>query len=399
MTVRPQFRNRAWAAGLLVLAVRGTARGELRLSAPSSSSSDADDDSAEVAPAPAEKGARRAVTLDDGGDRNEEGSAPQPPPSSHTVRKGDTLWDICSRYFRDPWRWPKVWALNPEIENPHWIYPGQTVRLDSEDKGRAMVVATPGASEATDADPRAKVPEPPVQVEPGLKEVGFVDEGGLRMAGTISGSPEEKIMLASGDAAYISYAGSSAPKTPLVLGREYPVYEVDAAHPVRDPESRQTLGYLVYVRGFARIDEANDKDPLARATLIETTDPIERGFRVGEVFRDRITVSPRPAAKTVHGRLAGTVSPNLLIGKESFVVLNKGRTDGVLAGNRFKVVRRGDGYKNVMDHWEGDDPAFPPNLVGDILAVDVREHTTIGWVSRAAVELRVGDAVSLTQGQ
>jgi hypothetical protein len=133
--------------------------------------------------------------------------------------------------------------------------------------------------------------------------------------------------------------------------------------------------------------------------LVETTDPIERGFRVGEVFRDRVTVSPCPATKTLHGRLAGSVSPHLLIGKESFVVLNKGRTDGVLAGNRFKVVRRGDGYKNVMDHWEGDDPAFPPNLVGDILAIDVREHTTIGWVSRAAVELRVGDAVSLTQGQ
>jgi hypothetical protein len=340
-------------------------------------------------------GSRRAVTLDDRGSDGQDGSSETgAPPSTHVVKKGDTLWDICARYFRDPWRWPKVWALNPEIENPHWIFPGQLVRLDKDDPNRAVVVAAPPADESpsTPAPVTRAVMLPP---SPGLKELGFVDEGGLRLAGTIAGSPEEKIMLASGDAAYVSYDE----KQKLIAGKEYPVYEVDATHPVRDPESQKTLGFLVHVRGYARIEDVRDKQPLAQARLIETTDPIERGFRVGDVFHDRLAVTPVAARKAVAGRVAATLSPNLLIGREAFVVLNRGRAEGVLSGNLFRVVRRGDGYRDVMEHWEANDPSFPPLVVGDVLAVDVREHTTIGWVSRATVELRVGDAVSLTAGE
>ena len=151
--------------------------------------------------------------------------------------------------------------------------------------------------------------------------------------------------------------------------------------------------------GSARIEDVPDKQPLAQARLIETTDPIERGFRVGDVFHDRLAVMPTPARKALAGRVVAALSPNLLIGREAFVVLNRGRAEGVLSGNLFRVVRRGDGYRDVMERWEANDPSFPALVVGDVLAVDVREHTTIGWVSRASVELRVGDAVSLTAGE
>src|SRR5262249_41651714 len=52
-----------------------------------------------------------------------------PVPELHVVRRGDTLWDICWFYFNDPWQWPRVWSYNPQITNPHWIYPGDLVRL------------------------------------------------------------------------------------------------------------------------------------------------------------------------------------------------------------------------------------------------------------------------------
>ncbi|MBW2686849.1 MAG: LysM peptidoglycan-binding domain-containing protein [Deltaproteobacteria bacterium] len=50
-------------------------------------------------------------------------------PQTHTVTEGDTLWDITQAYYGDPYKWPQVWSYNPDITNPHWIYPDAQVQL------------------------------------------------------------------------------------------------------------------------------------------------------------------------------------------------------------------------------------------------------------------------------
>ncbi|HHJ80406.1 MAG TPA: LysM domain-containing protein, partial [Candidatus Tenderia electrophaga] len=64
-------------------------------------------------------------------------------PQRHVVVKGDTLWDISSTFLRDPWRWPEIWRNNPEIENPHLIYPGDVISLVYRD-GKPVLELTRG---------------------------------------------------------------------------------------------------------------------------------------------------------------------------------------------------------------------------------------------------------------
>ncbi|HEY3234934.1 MAG TPA: LysM peptidoglycan-binding domain-containing protein, partial [Polyangiaceae bacterium] len=50
-------------------------------------------------------------------------------PEVHIVNRGDTLWDLSARYYQNPYYWPKVWSYNPQLQNPHWIYPGDQLRM------------------------------------------------------------------------------------------------------------------------------------------------------------------------------------------------------------------------------------------------------------------------------
>jgi hypothetical protein len=323
--------------------------------------------------------------VDERGPSHVEGGNGGPVPETHVVRKGDTLWDISSFYFHNAWAWPKLWALNPSITNPHWIYPGDIVRL----LAAADEIPTAPAPPSAIAPER---PRRPIRAEGILlRQTGFIEPDELKSAGKIIASKEEKIMLGALDEAYVQLTKDR----PLKVGERYTVYRL--LEEVKHPVSHKKLGKLVQILGEAEVKSLTDGD-IARIKILDSTDPIERGYFVGPLRRQFKVVEPVRNPRELEGVIVVGLRPLKLLGSQNLVFIDKGKVDGVGLGNRFFVTRRGDGYQPILAQGPIDDKRFPREIVAEILIIDTRQSLAAGLVIRSARETRVGDRVEARKG-
>ena len=149
------------------------------------------------------------------------GGHEEAPGQVHKVVKGDTLWDLSKTYLGTPWYWPKVWSYNPQIANPHWIYPGNEVRFFSngadgeEGPSRVEVGGAATDSNSPDAIDNLVGSEegvrisgkigytPPKTIR--LRQLAFVTSRELDEAGNIDSSFRENEMLAVPDTVYLKF--------------------------------------------------------------------------------------------------------------------------------------------------------------------------------------------------
>jgi hypothetical protein len=326
------------------------------------------------------------------GEEEEEVAVAPSTAGTHVVRRGDTLWGLSATYFRNPWYWPKLWALNPSITNPHWIYPGDVIKLQAGGPEENV------APQAEQPKSEAQLPKPIGLAQPGqtglfLRQNGFVEPGELEKAATIVGSKEEKIMLATLDDAYAQFTN----KQPLEVGQKYSIYK--PIRTVKHPQTGKRLGEIVEIFGEAVVKSVTD-GKIARMTITDSTDTIERGYKVGVLKRTFKRVPHKNAEHDLAGVVVATLRPVELVGSNMLVFIDRGEKDGVELGNNFQVVRRGDGYQPLL--WQGepiDDKRFPREVIGDIEVVELRDRLATGWVTHSAKEARIGDRVELHQGE
>ena len=317
-------------------------------------------------------------------------------PQQYTVRRGDTLWDVTGRFYGNPWEWPRVWSYNPEITNPHWIYPLDQLRLLPPG---ALVVSDGG----TGTEGGNQVTAPVTTLESGtvfLRQEGYLDREALEQTGVVVGSPEDHMLLSPYDQVYVEFDNDQSPPP----RGEYAVYrELTPAE-----RNNAEEGVLVRIFGTVRIDTYDPEQRTARATIVEALDPIERGYRVAPIPRRFDLVPPRPADRDLVTHVAATLRPHELVGDQQIVFIPVGREDGIAVGNRFFIVRSGDEWRDGLSSSPRsagaavDAPAQPESYPAEVLAegrvVHVRPNSATLMITRATHEVGVGDRADMRQG-
>jgi hypothetical protein len=340
-----------------------------------------------------------------------------PAPEAYTVKRGDTLWDLSSRFLDSPWYWPKLWSYNPEIANPNWIYPGNPIRFYAG--GEQAPVRVGPAAVATGYEPvkapreledlsRGTIDKAEVLDEedavavvgpyrvgrprgsgPTVQRNSFVTARQLEDAGKIIAAFEEKMFLTDGDKIYARFRDPAQAK----VGQKFSVYRTEG--PLLHPMSGKPFGYKTLILGTARVTAV---DPAKATTLVVTyvNDGIERGDYLGPATD--LALKPifvRPNRGAVDGIVVG-VQPAILTGAAEFnvVYLDRGRAEGVEAGNTFSVVRSGDPYFEPIDR-PLNDPRLPREVIGNLVVFDAQEHASSAYVQRSILEILVGDRVEM----
>jgi hypothetical protein len=339
------------------------------------------------------------------------------PPDTYTVKPGDTLWDLSGRFLNNPWYWPKVWSYNPEISNPHWIYPGNVVRFypaAEEAPTRVEPVAEAPAEEGVEApkemeDLSRGTLEKPKELDAdtvavvGPYKVGqapsraitsrhdsFVTSRELEESGVLSAAFEERMMLTFLDRAYARFQ-TEAPVKP---GSLYVIYRTDGK--VYHPVTGALFGYKTTIIGAGRVIALDAERKVATVVIAGAYEPIERGNFLGP-WGDKMVrrVQPKANRASLQGVILDTQSTEVTeIGEHHLVFIDKGKADGVEEGNTFKVLRSGDPYRAEFQRAEYD-PDLPDEVVGNLIVVDAKENASTALVNRSIRELTVGDRVAM----
>jgi hypothetical protein len=334
------------------------------------------------------------VTLGQGGSLG-----PRAVPERYRIRRGDTLWDITGRFYGSPWQWPRVWSYNPEVTNPHWIYPGDTLRLKDTDGDPEPLPGTDIDVATVDDRPRT------VQGSVYLGDQGYLDEDALAQAATIVGSPEEQMLLSPYDEVYLQLDDEASARE----GQELTVFrEYNDNARVGGDRLPSEKGTLVRILGTVKVRTYDPDRGVARGVITEALDPIERGFRVADMARRFHMVPPRTNQMSLVTEVVATLRPRELLADQQVIFVPVGADSGVEAGNRFFVVGRGDTWRQSITTSEATMGAaepradeldeYPPEVLAEARVVDVRPNSSTLLITRSIREVEIGDRVEMRKG-
>ncbi len=322
-------------------------------------------------------------------------------PKHYTVKHGDTLWGIASMYLRDPWLWPEVWIINPQIPNPHLIYPGDTLALAFGADGRPQVSLEQAGALRLDPRLRSTALESAIPTIPYAAIAAFLSRPTVMTEDQIRHAP---YVLAFRDMHEIAGSGNEVYVRNLSAAENARYAVVHVADPLRDPDDGKVVGYVGIYTATALVQRPGEP---AKALLIDPARETLRGDRLlsADLSETPITFALRAPASDVHGRIIDVVGGTDLVGPYEVVVINRGKRHGLEPGNVLAVDQAGDVVRDLFRGGKqiGDTTGFgssfapkvrlPDERSGTLLVFKVFDRVSFGLIVGASDTIHVADVV------
>jgi len=310
-------------------------------------------------------------------------------PDRYVVVKGDILWDISERFLDSPWLWPEVWYVNPQIENPHLIYPGDVISLVYVDgKPQLRVQRGKGTFKLS---PKARVerldtaiPTIPIDaIQQFLTQPLVADQSTLKNAAYVVSSADEHLIVGAGDRIYVR--GLKADQ-----GDRYHIFRPGDAY--TDPQSGEILGYEALYLGDANSQKFGDP---ATLKLTRTTREINIGDRVMPMTQEDVYAyfSPHSPDQEVDGTIISVVDGVSQIGQYQVVVVNRGKREGVDVGTVFEIYQTGDIIADQVTKERDAAVKLPDEKAGLLMVFRTFDKVSFALIMKASSALHVGDRI------
>ncbi|MGH1486664.1 MAG: LysM peptidoglycan-binding domain-containing protein [Cellvibrionaceae bacterium] len=314
-------------------------------------------------------------------------------PDRYVVEKGDTLWGISSKFLKSPWLWPEIWHANPQIANPHLIFPGDVVSLIYIDgKPRLTVNRTLRLAPGTDRlSPKARVSDldsaipaiPLDEINSWLLRNRIVEQGILDAAPYVVAGQEERLILGSGDSLY--GRGQFANNIP-----NYGVYRQGIDYV--DPETKEVLGVQAIDVGGANM-RALDGD-IATLTVTRSTGDVRIGDRILPTEERLIepTFFPSKPEQDIEGKIISVERGVTQVGLLDVVAINRGKRDDLKPGNVLTIYKRGQVIKDRLAAKRKDRKVIlPDERAGMMMIFQTFDKMSLALVLKADRGIKVGD--------
>jgi len=317
-------------------------------------------------------------------------------PDSYVVKRGDTLWGIAKVFLRDPWYWPEIWQVNPRIQNPHLIYPGDTLRLVYIE-GKPTIMLQRGDAARVQPRVRSQPLEGAVNAIPYETVAAFMSKPSvlsqeqIKTAPYVLASRDVHVAMAEGDTVYARGFTDSA-----ALGTHFNVVHVGDA--LRDPDDNRIVGYDGVFTGAGHITRIGDPATLIMTESARETEPGDKLFAGGvDVPLDFI---PAPPKNKTNGRIMAVSNGVTVIGQYEVVVINRGARDGLVPGNVLAVFQAGDLIRDTANkgflstsRLASQKVRLPDERNGTFMVFKTFDTMSYGLIMEATNIIRVGDRI------